>query len=938
MSKQWGGLRPDQVSKAINFDDSDADWNYVAGAAPSIASRQVEGVARLWNLLSTHRVALLADEVGMGKTFQALGVATLLWRMKPDAKILVMAPNRNICDHWLIEFETFVERHYRHADDRVKCRKNGEAVPRVGVHYQLEGLAEAIETRAEQQRPPQLYVTTIHSLSGLVGDANEKDKTGAASRAAARVHRRILTALDGAGFDLVIVDEAHYFRNKYGGSQRAAAAEAFFGHTYSRIGQRTLVLTATPSHTHLGDVSNILGYFTDLGEPEHQPPAEKLMQKYAVRRFRIMAGTDAGYTKHQYRREIATACDFSNRPQAEAFFAMYQRKLIHELGVLSEGRRVLYGFLEGFESSGPDEHAQTNTNGNAEPSDHERSEDFLVARDTQLLRDMSREYRAIFGCAPDHPKYGGMVEQCAPDGLFAADAGRPLHEDKHLVFVRRIPSVRELTKRVNERYDRLFAQQLCAAWDLDANDPRVLHWGSKHHWSRDGFNELVGDNKAGLGDLDADMGGDGDDDGGGSEAIDHAQDSYLGSKITDLFVTKKVKDKTTPPPPTDCSRFSLSLRRSSSIHAMFMEPASDYLAGGYTEYYTVRHGDKPRPDYTKAARARRLSTHGLISEKEREALHPADAVTQSYDDQVEIETLWSLVFPHLNDAQQATLRRWAESQPAIAENFSNYIQAGFLFASPVIVELYCWHTRFQRTLPASKQHNNVQQRYQDFVAWVRKRIACSLLLKYFAAALDTFEQLCSKIVKHKANDWRKGWRTLTTLSNPASHASGESSHRHHLILGFNSPFYPNTLVATSVFQEGINLHLQCRKVHHYGIAWTPGDNEQRVGRIDRLFGKVSQLLREQHAGTGTASLDINYPYLKNSFDEDQVGSFMERKHAVEEQIDRCVHGDFDKHVHLMRPGWQEFLRRPVTESSLDDPYPAVFESGDVPTRDYPGSL
>lgn len=926
MSKYWGGLKPAQVSSLINFEADNADWEY--DAAPSMASRQAEGVARLWNLLSKQRVALLADEVGMGKTFQALGVATLLWRMKPDAKVLVMAPNRDICEHWQVEFDAFVSQHYRQVDNRVKANMDGPALPPVEVHFQLRELAAAIEYNSKHEHPARLYLTTIHSLSGLVNHAEENDKQGSARKAAAEIHRRILDALEGTGFDLVIVDEAHYFRNKEGGSQRAAAAQAFFGKADSRIGQRTLLLTATPSHTHLRDVANILSYFIEFGSTFEHPSAEKLMRKYAVRRFRIMAGSDAGYTKHQYRREIAMPCDFAGRPEAEAFFALYQRRLIHELEVLTEKRRVLYGFLEGFESAGPDNHVEVVANRDAEPSDNERLNDFSAAPDTQLLRSMSQDYRAIFGRAPDHPKYGGLVDQCASQGLFLKDANRPLHEDKHLVFVRRIPSVRELTKRINEHYDEVLAQHIFQAWDLEANDSRVLRWSSQQ-WSREGFNELIKHNSAPLGGLDPEDRTD-DDEGGNVDA----HDAYLGSKIADLFVTKKVAN--THAAPTDCSRFSLALRRSTSIHAMFMEPASDYMAAGYSEYYEIRQGDKPRADYTKAARAKRLSAHKLLDEKELENMRPRDATLRDYDDQV--ETLWSVVFPHLSGRQQATLHRWASTQPAIAENFGNYIQAGFLFASPVIVELYCWHTRFQRSLLTREQHANVQRRYQDFVTYVRERIAGSLLLKYFAAALDSFEQLCRKIVKHKANDWRSGWRTLTTLSNPAWYASGESSHRRHLILGFNSPFYPNTLVATSVFQEGINLHLQCRKVHHYGIAWTPGDNEQRVGRIDRLFGKVNQLLKEHSSGEATPTLDINYPYLKNTFDEDQVGSFIERKYSVEEKMDLCIQGDFDREVRLTRPGWQEFLRQPVATTILADPYPARFEVADVPSRRYPGLL
>lgn len=925
MAKHWGKLRPEQVSAWINFAAPDTDWQYQPGAPPSMASLQAEGVAHLWNLMSRHQLALLADEVGMGKTFQALGVAALLWKIKPGAKVLVMAPNRDICAHWQREFNAFTRLHYREEDGRVKATADGPPVPLVKLHSRLADLATAVEEDCATLAG-RLYLTTIHSLSGLVENTDQQqDKLKAAANEAGRLHQRIMQALDDRGFDLLIIDEAHYFRNPQGGTQRAAAAKAFFGVAGKRICQRALLLTATPSHTQLDDVANILAYFIGSDEAALKRPVEALMQKYALRRFRIMAGKGGSYTKHQYRKELAVACDFADRPEAEMFFALYQRRLVHELGIASEKRRVLYGFLEGFESAGAQEHAPVAQLNDYDQAADERAKDFSAAVDTDLLREMSQDYRRIFQRAPDYPKYGQLVSQCAPQGLFPMPVGRPLHEDKHLVFVRRIPSVRELTKRINEHYDQLLAQEICEAWEMNADDRRVRRWESQQ-WSRDGFNELM---KATAGpDADTDVYADGEDtDAEGGDA-QQEQDSYLGSKIADLFVTKKANNGRVAPPPTDCSRFSLNLRKSTSIHAMFMEPASDYMAAAYDWHYEFRQADKLRPDYTKAAQVRRMSAHDQFSKNKVDALSPRDAIKRRYDEPV--ETLWSLVFPLLGANQQATLRRWATQCPEIAENFGNYIKAGFLFASPVVVELYGWHTRFQRSLPPGEQHSNVQQRYRGFVAYARQRIEGSLLLRYFVAALDSFEQLCGKIIDHAAGDWNKGWRTLTTLSSPAWYASGESSHRQHLILGFNSPFYPNTLVATSVFQEGVNLHLQCRKVHHYGIAWTPGDNEQRVGRIDRLFGKINQLLQENEPGTAT--LDISYPYLKDSFDEDQVGSFIERKHAIEEKMDRCMQGSFDKQVHMTRSGWQEFLRQPVANAVLRDPYPARFDDEDVPRR------
>ncbi len=353
---------------------------------------------------------------------------------------------------------------------------------------------------------------------------------------------------------------------------------------------------------------------------------------------------------------------------------------------------------------------------------------------------------------------------------------------------------------------------------------------------------------------------------------------------------------------------------------MLLEPASDYQSGAYHWHYHFVQGGKQRMDFAKAAQMQRMEKRTEFPRDALDALRPHGADQREYD--APIGTIWGRMFDHLPAPQKSRLVDWATSRPRIAENFANYTKAGFLFASPVIVELYGWYVTFERGLAEDEKHANVQRRYRKFLDFVDLRIPNSLLLKYFSSAIATFEQLCTKIIDHEVDAWEKGWRTLTTLSSPAWYASGESSHRQHLILGFNSPFYPNTLIATSVFQEGVNLHLQCRKVHHYGIAWTPGDNEQRVGRIDRLFGKVNSLLQEQ--GSDTSALEINYPYLKDSFDEDQVGSFIERKYAVEDKMDRCTQGDFDREIRLNRSGWEVFLRTPVPDAVLSDPYPAAF--------------
>ncbi len=90
---------------------------------------------------------------------------------------------------------------------------------------------------------------------------------------------------------------------------------------------------------------------------------------------------------------------------------------------------------------------------------------------------------------------------------------------------------------------------------------------------------------------------------------------------------------------------------------------------------------------------------------------------------------------------------------------------------------------------------------------------------------------------------------------------GES--RERLREAFNTPLYPMVLVANEVMQEGLDLHHHCRRVVHHDLAWNPAQLEQRVGRVDRL-GSLVQRLRERRPET---TLDVLLPLIENTIDE-----------------------------------------------------------------------
>ncbi|CAE6869552.1 RNA polymerase-associated protein RapA [Paraburkholderia aspalathi] len=886
----WGALTPERVSRWITFNRGHADWVYSA-AEESMAARQAEGVAGLWNKLALHDAALLADEVGTGKTLQALGVMSLLWKKNKHAKVLVMAPNRDICRHWERELRKFVKNHYRASDDVVRRAADGGPVHEPQLCWRLGDLAEAVEAG-----PGCLFITTIYALSTLVrGESGEGfDKLVGAADAAKNIHRRLMRALDERGFDLLVVDEAHYFRNNEGQSQRAVAAHEFFGTQGKRLGRKALLMTATPSHSSMDNITAILSYVTDVGIDTH----EELLKKYSLRRLRRMKGRDGTYDKYSYRNETAIEADFGQDPAAELFFALYQKLLVKQQ--IADGKRFLYGYLEGFESF------ETHSHDDKPDAEVDQSgRDFKGASDTEILKRLARMHRSL-GKLPAHPKYDALVNQCVARDVF--DARLDVHEHKHLVFVRRIPSVREIAKRINAAYDLQFGRRITKALALE--DPEAEKWEASH-WSRKTFkgfftSDAKDDEEHPTSLLDSE----------GDAPQGHVDaDADVHSKIADLFVVKKSGERS-----TDCSNFSLRLRKPESLFSLLLEPASDYRNGRYRHYYRKAAGDRLRDEYGLAARDTRHARAGA-----RAAVVPSE----KFDFARPMPTLWGAMYDLLTQAERERIESWLERDMGIAESFGTYIKNGFLFASPVIVELYCWNLEFRKI----QKTGDAQQRYLSFVAFIKGKLTRSVILAYFRAALETFEALCEDISGHALTGWNHDWHVLTGLNSPALYASSAVTDRQRLILGFNSPFYPNVLAATSVLQEGVNLHLQCRKIHHYGIAWTPGDNEQRVGRVDRLFGKVNALLERD----GSAELAIHYPYLVRSFDEEQLASFIRLKHEVEERMDGCRHSGFSSEIDLRHVGemWRNYLRKPGRDMKsvvLSDPFP--FMRDEKPANDY----
>lgn len=101
---------------------------------------------------------------------------------------------------------------------------------------------------------------------------------------------------------------------------------------------------------------------------------------------------------------------------------------------------------------------------------------------------------------------------------------------------------------------------------------------------------------------------------------------------------------------------------------------------------------------------------------------------------------------------------------------------------------------------------------------------------------------------------------VLTLAN-IQVATGKTKReaRSRLMLAFNTPFFPDILVCSQVMGEGIDLQRYCRHVVHHDLDWNPSSIEQRTGRVDRLGCKAE----------GQSPIHIYLPYLSGTADERQ---------------------------------------------------------------------
>lgn len=477
-------------------------------ASSSVGEVQREGTVAAFNMLVRNRCAYLADEVGMGKTYIALGVLCLLRYFNPHARALVIAPRQNIQQKWTKELKNFVRNNWKIVGNRVKslestpvwepieCQNlNGfahDALTNQDRDFFLRMTSFSLAAKNEESRVRyrKLLVRAIPWLKETHIDISSRE----------RFLDSYAIALNGAfpKFDLVIVDEAHNLKQGFGTqvSNRNRVMGLALGHKsgfgrqdwFKPVVSRTMFLSATPFENDYADLQRQLDIF-GFGNAQLSGPNENdeplgvsilsnaeasverkrmVARRLLIRRTSSLEINAKRYTKNMYRREwrkggLKTFDEpiRINDTRTRLVIALLQKKVSEILQSEKFNNSFQIGMLSSFESFSQDMNtAMRNLPVTSESADEESvsngakfddsnqqrnlSSDEREGIDSSAISDISRSFFERFETELPHPKLDRVVESL--DDVF--DTG-----EKALIFVRRVATVGELAQRLNNRFN-----------------------------------------------------------------------------------------------------------------------------------------------------------------------------------------------------------------------------------------------------------------------------------------------------------------------------------------------------------------------------------------------------------------------------------------------------------------------------------------------------
>lgn len=203
-----------------------------------------------------------------------------------------------------------------------------------------------------------------------------------------------------------------------------------------------------------------------------------------------------------------------------------------------------------------------------------------------------------------------------------------------------------------------------------------------------------------------------------------------------------------------------------------------------------------------------------------------------------------------------------ESRGLIQKALEEAAKVSFEAAFPGIP----WHLRMDQA--------NYDARIALALRWAEGLVPASLMKKVHGTAtvgqrIRSAADLLLERPEFSSNAGDDSESTNAYKFNPVRKLKGDtpSLARSRILANFASPDAPAVLVCTPVSQEGVDMHLFCRRIILHDLNWNPAKLEQRIGRIDR---------RGSLAAVSGKPVIVAVPFLSASYDEYKYEVLLER--------------------------------------------------------------
>ena len=921
-----------------------------------IAERQFEVIVKAYNHLSqeNNNFIYIADEVGLGKTYVALGIASLLRRFckeerRANYKDVILVPKQNLQHKWNKEINNFVVHNYKTECNIVKSVL-GKPIGNCGlsnIHHQLElfsinnpsyeiyrnssfSIATSGEAKDWQQKLLDLVpenLKPIFSRGRKLFGKNEEDFIYLK-----RLYAYLLN-LSFPEIDLLIVDEAHNFKHGVdeGVAIRNQIVSRLMGYTseddklkiFNQIpelnielikpkAKKVIFLSATPLDNGLHEIKQQFDCFL----PNHKfskseaisVDIKSSLNSFMIRglmniKLRNETENDGKVSRNMYRHEhrrgnveklIEANPQYIKDDLESIILGIMQYKTLKHFDE-SNNKSFEIGMLAAFETFNP----KTQSDQEYEETSNRTT---IKSADQGIVQRIASSYFDKFKTHLPHPKQDNMVEVLF-NGL--------KNQTKSLVFVRRIASVVELERKLNLKveewqFDRIkkYVQQ--------SERLRALTKSFKERhqiFEIERIIELLGEkvlkeNKTHFSNLVE-----------GNHNISHSVSENLivlyHSERTDsdleIYRQLILKHLNLTNIKTElCIVASVVLTKyleeikelnTKDEEEQFTESQDEVMSYFFSSYFSSKR-------YLEGFNFRKL--FGTRDWYKFNYYHLQNNITNFHFD---TSKLVQIIFDErertssqrmaiinerlLESHESARTNEVIPNYSEVDETFKKKTFFNLLLEGPLSEQYLNWLTlKLPKPSKGYSFIDDLDVLIELFQGVFRN--GSGLLPAYVAECIggNNFETTLLKILSESYPDVIKELKQIiidfdkilsTNFSDrskiqramygqfPVTGASG--FHKRDLsrvATQFRMPGYPYVLISTDVLKEGEDLHLYCKDVYHYGIAWNPSDMEQRTGRIDRINSSCYFELKNDGKINFDNSLQVFYPYLADTLEVNQV--------------------------------------------------------------------